>query len=138
MTSIFTKIINREAPAHFLYEDDVCIAILDIAPAVPGQTLVIPKQPTDYIFDLDETTYQHIFSVAKTLARAADKAFGAERTCLVVEGFDVPHVHIKLFPLKDTLTPLGKVMQQGALATDADLAVAATQLQAALEDKNEA
>ena len=42
--SIFTKIINRDIPAHFVYEDDHCVAILDKFPAVKGQTLVIPKK----------------------------------------------------------------------------------------------
>ena len=39
---IFTRIINREIPGHFVYEDEVCIAILDKFPAIEGHTLVIP------------------------------------------------------------------------------------------------
>lgn len=111
-TSIFAKIINRDIPAHIIYEDEICIAILDIAPAVPGQSLVIPKVQVDYAFDLDPEIYQHIFCIAQKIALASDKALAAARTCLVVEGLDVPHVHIKLYPLPTTNTPLAAVMHQ--------------------------
>ena len=131
--SIFTKIINREVPGHFLYEDEHCIAILDKFPAVKGQSLIIPKEEISYAFDLDDDTYLHLFQVAKRIGVASDKALGAERTCLVVEGFDVPHVHIKIYPMQDTKTALGAIMPQGQEADDAELAVVATQIQAALE-----
>ncbi|MFT5849460.1 MAG: histidine triad (HIT) family protein [Patiriisocius sp.] len=131
--SIFTQIINREIPAHFLYEDEFCVAILDKFPAVKGQSLVIPKKDVDYAFDLDDDTYLHLFKTAKRIAKASDKALNAERTCLVVEGFDVPHVHIKIFPMQDTEKALGAIMPTGVEASDADLAIVATQIQAALE-----
>lgn len=132
--SIFTKIINREIPAHFLYEDEFCIAILDKFPAVKGQSLVIPKKDVDYAFDLDDDTYLHLFKTAKRIAQASDKALNAERTCLVVEGFDVPHVHIKIYPMQDTKKALGAIMPEAIEATDEELAIVATQIQAALED----
>lgn len=132
--SIFTKIINRELPAHFVYEDDVCIAIMDKFPAVVGQTVVIPKKEIDYAFDLDDDTYLHLFQVAKKIGRASDKAFDAERTCLVVEGFDVPHVHIKIYPMKDTSKALGELMPSGKEEDDDVLTVVATQLIAAIDE----
>jgi histidine triad (HIT) family protein len=137
MTSIFSKIIKREIPGHFLYEDNICVVILDKFPAVKGQSLVIPKQSVDYAFDLDDATYQHLFIVAKRIAKASDKALSAVRTCLVVEGFDVPHVHIKIFPMENTKTPLGAIMPQGKESSDAELAVVATQIIGALEDNDE-
>lgn len=133
-TSIFTKIINREVPAHFLYEDEHCVVILDKFPSVKGQSLVIPKKETDYAFDLDDDTYIHLFKTAKKIALASDKALDAKRTCLVVEGFDVPHVHIKIFPMQDTGTKLGEQLSQGEEASDDDLTIIATQIQAAIED----
>lgn len=134
MSSIFTKIIDREIPGHFVYEDDTCVAIMDKFPAVKGQTVIIPKEEVAYAFDLDDETYTHLLQVAKKVAKASDKALNAERTCLVIEGFDVPHVHIKLFPVENTETALGNIMTETAEATDEDLAVVATQIQAALEE----
>ncbi len=132
--SIFTKIINREVPAHFIYEDEHCVAILDRFPAVKGQSLVIPKTEIDYAFDLDDDTYIHLFKTAKKIAQASDAALNAARTCLVVEGFDVPHVHIKIYPMTDTKTALGAIMPQGSEADDETLAQVATQIQAAVEE----
>ena len=130
--SIFTKIINRELPAHFVYEDEHCVAILDKFPTVKGQTLVIPKTEVDYAFDLDDDTYLHLFKTAKKIAKALDTALDAKRTCLVVEGFDVPHVHIKIYPLQTTDKSLGELLPLGDEAPDEGLAVTATQIQAAL------
>lgn len=132
--SIFTKIINHDIPGHFVYEDDHCIAILDKFPAVVGQSLVIPKKEIDYAFDLDDDTYMHLFQIAKKIGKASDKAFNAERTCLVVEGFDVPHVHIKIFPMQDTKRALGEIMPSGVEESDEVLTVVATQLIAAIDD----
>lgn len=135
--SIFTKIINREIPAHFIYEDEHCVAILDRFPAIKGQSLVIPKKEIDYAFDLDDDTYLHLFRTAKMIAKASDTALNAARTCLVVEGFDVPHVHIKIYPMTDTKTALGAIMPQGQEASDEELAAVATQLQAAVGESEE-
>lgn len=132
--SIFTKIINRELPAHFLYEDEHCIVILDKFPAVKGQSLVIPKKDVDYAFDLDDDTYIHLFKTAKLVARASDKALAAERTCLVVEGFDVPHVHIKIYPMQDTKKALGALMPEGTEASEEELTIVATQIIAAIDE----
>ena len=133
-STVFTKIIKKELPAHFLYEDEHCIAILDRNPAVKGQSLVIPKHEIDYAFDLDDDTYLHLFKTAKRIATASDKALGAVRTCLVVEGFDVPHVHIKIYPLQESDKPLGEKIALGKEASDEELKIVATQIIAAIED----
>lgn len=117
-----------------MYEDDVCVVILDKFPTVKGQCLVIPKKEVDYAFELDDGTYQHVFAVAKLMAHTLDKALMSFRTCLVVEGFDVPHVHIKLYPLKKKDAPLGEKIHIGDEASNAELAITATQIIAALEE----
>ena len=72
MSSIFSKIVAGEIPCYKIYEDDVCLAFLDINPEEKGHTLVIPKVEVDKIYDLDEETYTHLFSVAKKLAKNMD------------------------------------------------------------------
>lgn len=120
--TIFSKIIRREIPAHFVLEDDVCVVVMDKFPSVKGQTLVIPKKEVDYIFDLDDATYQHLFKIAKQIAKASDAALKPKRTCLAVEGFEVPHVHIKIYPVTDISRGLGPYLSAGEMADDADLA----------------
>lgn len=128
MTSIFTKIINREIPAHVVYEDDRSIAILDKFPVVDGQTLVIPKHEVDYAFELPDELYHHLFAIAKKLVPALDRTFDTERTCLIIEGFEVPHVHVKLYPVPKGTTSLKAAASPGTEASDTVLAEQATRI----------
>jgi len=98
--TLFTKIIKRKIPAEIIYEDDDVIVIPDKFPSMDGQVLVIAKKQVAYMFDLDQKTYDALMDVTKKVARALDKALGAVRTCAVIEGFEVPHVHVRLYPCK--------------------------------------
>lgn len=119
MSTIFTKIINREIPAVFVYEDELCVVVMDKFPAVLGQTLVISKVEVDYLFDLPAEIYTHMFAVAKKIAKASDRAFDTVRTCLVIEGFEVPHAHIKLYPkAKGDTRTIGEAVKQAEMADD--------------------
>ncbi len=133
MSTIFSKIIAREITAQFVYEDDKCVVVMDKFPSVTGQTLVIPKMEVDYVFDLPEETCNHIFAVAKRVAKASDKAFATLRTCLVVEGFEVPHVHIKLYPMTDTDKNLGDVITKTEEKSDEILSQEAEKIKSLLQ-----
>lgn len=128
MTTIFSKIIAREIPSQFVYEDDICVVIMDKFPSVRGQILIIPKLEINYIFDLPEEIYNHLFKVTKRVAKALDIAFDTEKTCLVVEGFEVPHVHIKLFPITDTNKNLALIMGDTTEKPDEELEIDAEKI----------
>ncbi len=98
MSSIFTKIINREIPAHIVYEDERTIAFLDINPIQPGHTLVVAKTEVDHFEDLPDEDLQAVMATVKKMMRRLREVTGVSRVCLIVEGFDVPHVHVKLVP----------------------------------------
>jgi histidine triad (HIT) family protein len=121
MSTIFSQIITGEIPGFFVYEDALCVVIMDKYPAVVGQSMVILRREAPYIFDLTEDEYQHLFAVARRVAKASDQVFGVDRSCLVVEGFEVPHVHIKIYPMPNTTTNLGNVMCERVKAHDEDL-----------------
>ncbi len=97
--SIFTRIIKGEIPCYKIYEDDKVIAFLDIHPINPGQVLVVPKKQIQYIWDLSENDYQSLMEVVKKIGAHIRRVIGCERVGIVVEGFDVPHCHVKLIPL---------------------------------------
>ncbi len=99
MASIFTKIINRELPAHIVAEDDHYLAFLDIQPLVEGHTLVIPKKEVDYIYDLDDQTLAGLHLFAKKVAKGIDQAIPCQRVGVSVIGLEVPHAHVHLIPL---------------------------------------
>ena len=100
MASIFTKIINREIPAHIVAEDDKYIAFLDIMPLVKGHVLVVPKQEVDYIFDLQPDVLSGLHLFAQQVAKAIDKTIKCTRVGVAVIGLEVPHVHVHLVPLR--------------------------------------
>ncbi|MGM0587244.1 MAG: HIT family protein [Bacteroidota bacterium] len=99
MATIFTKIINGEIPCHKVAETDTHIAFLDINPIAEGHTLVVPKQETDYFFDLSDDLLSSTMTFAKQIARAIDDALDPIRTGVIVEGLEVPHAHVHLVPI---------------------------------------
>jgi len=99
MASIFTKIINGEIPSYKIAETEDFYAMLDIAPNSKGHTLCIPKKEVDKLFDLDEDTYNGLFSFSRKVALAIEKTVSCERIGMAVVGLEVPHVHIHLIPL---------------------------------------
>lgn len=49
--TVFMNIINKEIPADIIYEDDICMAFLDVNPAAPTHVLLIPKKPIKKLSD---------------------------------------------------------------------------------------
>ncbi|MCB9256980.1 MAG: HIT family protein [Chitinophagales bacterium] len=99
MSSIFTKIVNREIPAYIVAEDENYLAFLDIFPLVKGHVLVIPKVEVDNIFDLEDELLQGLHLFAKRIAKAQSKVIPCIRIGMAVIGLEVPHAHIHLVPL---------------------------------------
>lgn len=101
MATIFTKIAKGEIPSYKIAEDENYYAFLDISPLKEGHTLVIPKNTeNDYIFDLDDETYNGLVAFAKRVAKAIKKAIPCKRVGVAVLGMEVPHTHIHLVPLE--------------------------------------
>jgi histidine triad (HIT) family protein len=96
--TIFTKIIKGEIPCHKVYEDEKTIAFLDIYPIRPGHTLVVPKTQTDHFDELADDDYEAVFATVQKVAKRVKAVLGAQRACLRVEGFDVPHAHVHVIP----------------------------------------
>ncbi|MDD3281112.1 MAG: HIT family protein [Bacteroidales bacterium] len=101
METIFTKIIKGEIPSYKIAEDDNYYAFLDINPLAEGHTLVIPKHPTDYIFDIDDASLAGLIVFAKKIARALEQYVSCKRIGMAVIGLEVPHAHIHLVPINN-------------------------------------
>ena len=99
MDTIFTKIIRGEVPCYKVYEDESSFAFLDIRPYALGHVLLVSKLSVDHFFELQDPDYTQLFQAAKILAPAIQKATESKRVGLVVEGLEVPHVHLKLIPI---------------------------------------
>ena len=99
MASIFSRIIAGEIPCYKIAENDKFFAFLDINPMVKGHTLIVPKQETDYIFDLNDEDLAAMHVFAKHVAAAIKRAFPCKKVGEAVLGLEVPHAHIHLIPI---------------------------------------
>jgi len=102
MATIFTKIINGEITCYKIAEDERFFAFLDINPLKEGHTLVVPKNETDYLFDLDDNTLAGIIIFSKKVSKAIKDVVPCNRIGIAVIGLEVPHAHIHLVPM-DTM-----------------------------------
>ena len=102
MASIFTKIINREIPGHFVWEDDLCFSIMTIQPIKQGHLMVIPKEEVDHWDDVPETTATHLIAVSQKIAKAIKAVIPCKRIGVSIVGIEVPHTHIHLMPMDTT------------------------------------
>ncbi|MDE6234633.1 MAG: HIT family protein [Muribaculaceae bacterium] len=98
--TIFSKIIAGEIPCYKIAENDKFFAFLDINPVNWGHTLLVPKQETDYIFDLSDNEIGEMMKFAKKVAVAIKEAMPCRKVGMAVIGLEVPHAHIHLIPLK--------------------------------------
>jgi len=98
--TIFSRIIAGEIPCYKIAENDKFFAFLDINPVNWGHTLVVPKQETDYLFDIDDEELGEMMVFSKKVAKGIRKAFGCRKVGVAVLGLEVPHAHIHLVPLQ--------------------------------------
>lgn len=99
MESIFSRIAKGEIPSYKVAENDKFYAFLDINPIQMGHTLVIPREQTDYIFDLDDQTLSEMIVFAKQVAKQIQIKLQCNRVAVAVIGLEVPHAHIHLIPI---------------------------------------
>ena len=113
MTTIFTKIINKELDADIVYEDSLALAFNDILPQAPIHILIIPKKeiPTiNDIADSDKLIVGHLFIVAKKIAKSMNIAENGYRiifNCNQDAGQTVNHIHIHFLGGRKFTWPAG-------------------------------
>ncbi len=101
--SIFAKIISREIPAYFVYEDEHTVAFLDIHPSNPGHTLVVPKKLSRNLFDIDEESLTHLMLAVQKVARGVKEGMQADGVNIAMNnepdaGQIVFHTHVHVIP----------------------------------------
>ena len=99
-SSIFTQIMQGEIPSHKVYEDQYAYAFMDIHPIQTGHVLVVSRREVENFYELEGPEYDGLMQAVRTVARKLKKEFpDRERIGVIIEGLEVPHVHVKLFPI---------------------------------------
>ncbi|HUH19771.1 HIT family protein [Albibacterium sp.] len=101
METIFSKIISGDIPVNKVAETNEFLAFMDINPLAHGHVLVIPKNPTDYIFDMEDNEYIGLWMFAKIVSKGIKEAFPCEKIGVAVVGLEVAHTHIHLIPINN-------------------------------------
>jgi len=101
--NIFAKILRGEMPAFTVYETEHCLAFLDMMPQSDGHTLVLPKQPAESLFELNDESAGHLIVAVKTVAGAVRDAFSPDGIRLMqlngkAAGQSVFHMHMHIVP----------------------------------------
>lgn len=92
---LFCEIVAGNMPCYKIYEDDKFLAFLDLFPKTSYQILVIPKQHTEWVWDVPNLG--EYYEVVGKLARHARRVLG-KPVRQMVYGFQVPHAHIQIRP----------------------------------------
>ncbi len=101
---IFCKIVNGDIPCMKVYEDDICLAYLDINPDSDGHTLIIPKTHYKDIYDIPSDTLSHIYETAKDIMKLLEKKLGCNGFTLLQNNGsiqEVKHYHLHIKPYYD-------------------------------------
>lgn len=129
MTTIFTRIINREIPGTFVHEDDLCVAFMSINPLADGHVLVIPREEVDHWVNMAPALSSHVFAVSHRISRALQVAFPCERVGVIIAGYEVNHCHVHLVPTTDMsqldFRNAAATVERGRLQDNADRITAA-------------
>ncbi len=103
---VFCKIISGEIPSYKIYEDDFCLAFLDISNDVYGHTLVIPKKHYETMITCDNTTLSRVIETCKKIGDFYVKEKGIDGYNILnntgsVAGQSVKHIHFHVIPRKE-------------------------------------
>ena len=93
--------MEGKLPCFKIWEDDHFMAFLDINPTCKGQTLVIPKKhyESDLFLIEDGKFYQDYLLATQGVVNLLKKGLGVHRVAMVAEWLEVPHLHLRLYPL---------------------------------------
>lgn len=112
MDCLFCKIINKEIPSKFIYEDDKVVAFDDISPQAPVHFLIIPKEHYDSNDDISEENSSiigHVFAIASKLAKrnGLEGGYRIVNNCKEDGGQSVNHIHFHVIGGRQMLWPPG-------------------------------
>jgi histidine triad (HIT) family protein len=116
---VLCKIWRQELLSKKIWGDDEFVAVLDLFPRIEGQVLLFPKKHVDsYILKLPQDFQSRFLAAAAKVASLMDQRLGCSRTALIMEGLELVHAHIKLFPVYNIDDYISGVAKPGSKADE--------------------
>jgi histidine triad (HIT) family protein len=100
VATLFTRIINGELPARFVWQDELCVVFLSNRPLRPGHALVVPRAEVDHWLEAEPKLLAHLMQTAQVIGKAQMVAFRPNRIGMMIAGLEVPHLHIHVVPIR--------------------------------------
>jgi histidine triad (HIT) family protein len=99
VATVFTRIIEGELPAHFVWREERAVAFLSANPLRPGHVLVVPREEVDHWLDADQELWTHLTEVSRRIGEALQRVYRPAKVGLMLAGLEVPHLHLHVVPL---------------------------------------
>ena len=122
---VFCRIVQKEATASKIYEDEKVLAFLSIQPINIGHTLIVPKKHYENIYEIPEEEVAYLYKIVKKIAHAVTKAVDAEGIRIVqnngeAAGQVIFHMHVHIIPMNKNQTWVHRARMRDADALEDD------------------
>ncbi len=99
MDCVFCKIISKQEPADYIYEDEKFIVIKDINPSAPIHLLIIPKKHIDSVAHLKPEDRELMGDMILTAQKISKdlKSYRLRINTGRGAGQIIDHIHMHLF-----------------------------------------
>jgi histidine triad (HIT) family protein len=131
----FCAVVRKEASAHVVLEDDVCVGFLDLRPLFRGHVLIVPRAHVATLPELAAAEVGPLFARVRQLTRVMPAALSAEGTFVAMNNAvsqSVPHLHVHVVPRTKGDGLKGFFWPRTKYASEAEMAEVAGKLGAAL------
>lgn len=103
LNCIFCKIVRGDIPAIKIYEDSHALAFLDISPVTSGHVLVVPKEHSQNLDDIDDLMLAYLMRAVQKIGVAMEKGLGVKGYNVIINnGADagqlIDHCHLHVIP----------------------------------------
>ncbi len=100
---VFCKIVSRQIPASIIFEDEYCLAMMDVYPVKEGHCLLIPKKHYENLLDIDLDLLAKMSRRLAELTRKTKKAMKPDGVLVAAAngegaGQEIPHLHFHIIP----------------------------------------
>jgi histidine triad (HIT) family protein len=100
---IFCRIIAGEIPGQLVYEDDRTVAFMDISPATRGHLLVVPRNHSRDLLDIETEDLDAVAEAAQLMTKRVSERLGADgvnllNSCGSAAWQTVSHFHVHVIP----------------------------------------
>jgi histidine triad (HIT) family protein len=113
---IFCDLSKQVVPSHKVYENDTIYAFLDKHPINPGHVLVVPKVHEPEFYKLNQGMYASLMNAVKLIASRVSDVMKPKKVGLIVAGWDIPHTHVHIVPMREYHDITSKSLLEGKRA----------------------